>query len=143
LFFSPAGEPFRPTPGGEPPLVRWFAGADANVDGSLSPEEFADDHARYFKVLDANGDGRVDGPEVDRYERTLAPEILSAVDRGVAGPASGARPAGAGRRGRGGRGSGGPVGVGRVGAARYSLINEPQPIRAADLDLDYRVSVEE
>jgi hypothetical protein len=34
-------------------------------------------------------------------------------------------------------------GAGREGAARYSLINEPQPIAAADADLDGKVTLAE
>jgi hypothetical protein len=160
VFFSPAGEPFRSSLGEPAPMARWFAGADADHDGRLSPAEFTADHRRFFKVLDADGDGRIDGPEVGRYETVLAPEILGAADRVPERPPEGAAPGGppeGGRRGpsggrrAGGRGGGGgrqpavagPRGAGRVGAARYGLLNEPEPVRAADLDLDYRVSAEE
>ena len=34
-------------------------------------------------------------------------------------------------------------GAGRMGAARYSLINEPEPISAADADLDGKVTLAE
>ncbi|MDB5417541.1 MAG: EF-hand domain protein [Phenylobacterium sp.] len=33
--------------------------------------------------------------------------------------------------------------MGREGAARYSLINEPEPVTGADENLDSRVSLEE
>ena len=36
-----------------------------------------------------------------------------------------------------------PKAAGRDGAARYSLLNEPQPIGAADADLDGRVTLAE
>ncbi|MDB5475063.1 MAG: EF-hand domain protein, partial [Phenylobacterium sp.] len=43
-----------------------------------------------------------------------------------------------------GRGGGGaPAGAGREGAARFSLINEPEPVAIADENLDGRVSLEE
>ena len=36
-----------------------------------------------------------------------------------------------------------PKGAGREGAARYSLLNEPEPIAAADADLDGKVTLAE
>jgi hypothetical protein len=168
VFFSPAGEPFRGAPGEAQPMARWFAQADSDHDQRLSLAEFTADHRRFFKVLDTNGDGRIDGPEVGHYETVLAPEILGAADRGPERPPEGAGPGGrpqgggrgpggggraGGRGGGGGRIAAGPraegrvgagrVGAGRVGAGRYGLLNEPEPVRAADLDLDYRVSAEE
>ena len=100
VFFSPAGEPFRSSLGEPAPMARWFAGADADHDGRLSPAEFTADHRRFFKVLDADGDGRIDGPEVGRYETVLAPEILGAADRVPERPPEGAAPGGPPEGGR-------------------------------------------
>jgi hypothetical protein len=124
-FLSPAGEPFR----GEDGLAAWFAGADANKDGALTLVEFRDDAMRFFKVLDANGDGQVDGPENSAYETKIAPEITR-MDMG--GPPE-KRPMVRKTDKR----------EPRVGAARFSLINEAQPVRGADADLNQRVSSEE
>jgi hypothetical protein len=154
LFVSPSGEPFRGTDG----LAAWFARADANHDGALTAEEFQADAARFFRVLDANGDGVVDGFEAQAYEQTIAPEI-AANDFDRPRPAAGERdPAGedgaghGGRRGgggrggrRGGRGMAGPAGGGPIttsleGAARYSLIDDPEPVLNADADLDGKIT---
>lgn len=134
LFISPAGEPFRIDPGEPYPLVAWFAKADADTDGALSPDEFRTDALRFFEVLDSNHDGRVAGVEVGVYEREMAPEILrrgppvrqveedrrailttrsdKRPDRSVVPP---------------------PL---REGAGLYGLLNEPQPVTGADLDLN-------
>ena len=134
LFISPGGEPFRGADGKE----TWFAGADADHDGVLTLKEFREDAMRFFKVLDANGDGQIDGSENSLYETRIAPEITR-MDFG-GGP-------GAGPRGREGeprpfirRASRAEP---RTGAARYSMLNEPQPVRGADADLNQRVSAEE
>jgi hypothetical protein len=119
LFVSPAGEPFR---GGDG-LAAWFSGADADHDGALTPAEFRADALRFFKTLDTDGDGAIDGFEVQRYEAQVAPEITAIV-------LDGARPA-RGRR---------EMQLGRQGAARFGLLNTPHPVRAGDLDLDGRVT---
>jgi hypothetical protein len=169
VFFSPAGEPFRPGPGLPGPLRQWFDQADANHDGVLTAEEMLADHMRFFKGLDTDGDGVLTGPEVTHYEEVIAPEILTANDRSDMGGRPGAhggqggREGGGGGRGGGGRGGGGRGGGSRgggggapsggglfsggeangpdyQGAARYGLINEPEPIRAADTNFDYLVT---
>lgn len=131
LFISPAGEPFR----GEDGLADWFAGADANHDGVLTLPEFRDDAMRFFKVLDTNGDGQIDGPENTAYETKVVPEITRMTfDRGPGGGPPG------GERKILRKVDKSPP---RTGAARFSLLNIPQPVRGADADLSQRVSAEE
>lgn len=195
LFLSPAGEPFR---GGDG-LAAWFAGADTDHDGALTLAEFRADAMRFFKVLDANHDGVVDGAENQIYETRIAPEILGmgredpedgppqgggkgggGMGGGHGGDMGGSRGGGMGGGhggGMGGGGMGGPGGGGPgggpgggmggddmdapgggdhprrsssghnfsrlEGAARFSLINEPQPVRGADANLDWKVTAEE
>jgi hypothetical protein len=179
LFISPSGEPYR----GEDGLGRWLAQADTDHDGAVTLPEFRADAQHAFKFLDINGDGIIDGFEMQHYERDVVPEIsVMTFDQG----SNGARPTttGGGRSG-GGRGGGGGMGgggggmgrggggggrgggggggsgssdssdalaqkratqlpaAGREGAARYSLINEPEPIAAADADLDGKVTLAE
>lgn len=146
LFISPAGEPFRGGGG----LEAWFARADADHDGALTLAEFRADAMTFFKVLDANPDGKIDGFENQAYETKIAPEITR-----MSFPGGGGGPPGGGRM-RGPppgmereashipRGGGGPRGPSpREGAGRYGLLNEPQPVRGADADLDWKVTAEE
>jgi len=140
LFRSPSGEPFRDGEG----VAVWFAGADRDSDTLLTRQEFEADAERFFAVLDADGDGVVDGFENQAYERQIAPEITRLGDTRPPGAGPGARPEGGGERPRRpmlGLGRGKPEpGVQRQGAGRYGLLNEPQPVRGADGDLSGRVS---
>ena len=158
LFISPSGEPFR----GEDGLGSWVKQVDADHDGGVTLAEFRADAARYFRTLDTNGDGVIDGFELQHYEHDVAPEVtvlnFDAGPRAGRAPDGGRRGGGGGRRGGGGRGArGGGLGseasavpqdtrapsAGLEGAARYGLINEPEPIAAADADLDGKVTLAE
>lgn len=135
LFISPDGEPFRAGDG----RADWFARADADHDGALTLAEFRADAMSFFGVLDANRDGLVDGTENQIYERRIAPEITR---MSFDGPGGGHPPGGGpggGHRG-GGKGQGA---IGREGAARFGLLNEPQPVLGADANLDGRITAEE
>ncbi|RAK59156.1 hypothetical protein DJ021_04750 [Phenylobacterium hankyongense] len=172
LFISPSGEPFR----GHDGFNAWLYNADTDHDGAVSAAEFRADALRFFKELDANGDGKIDGFEAQAYEHDVVPEITrfsfddapsaagarqpsSSGDKGGGG---GGRGRGGGRGGMGGGGMGGrggggaggaggggqdaspaPIGAGHEGAARYSLINEPEPVSAADADVDGKVTLDE
>jgi len=128
LFISPMGEPFRVADG----LGVWLAAADANQDGAVTLDEFRADAQRFFRRLDTDHDGRIDGFEIQAYETDVVPEIAQL----------GQDEAGGGRRrffGGGGRGPAGR-GAGAEGAARFSLLNIAEPVSAADEDLDGRVS---
>src|SRR5690242_10205686 len=74
-FISPMGEPFRQRVPHDDPLADWFQKADLNHDGYLTVEEMVADGDRFFAILDANGDGRIDPEEIDYYERVIAPEV--------------------------------------------------------------------
>jgi len=163
LFISPSGEPFR----GDDGFNRWFTQVDANHDGVVDLAEFRADAMRAFKMFDTNGDGVIDGLELQHYEHDIVPEV--GTESFDAGPTAGRRPGGGsngeGRRRSGGDAGGGGArgpanetgfgpdlsqdhstrvpGSGLMGAARYSLLNEPEPISAADTDLDGKVTLAE
>jgi hypothetical protein len=155
LFISPCGQPFRSEPGEPYPVVKWFAQADRNGDGRIDRAEFRADAEAFFKLLDLNHDGVIDGFELANYERTIVPEILGAYRGGVSiaspdepredgghrerGP-HGEGPRGEGRRGGGGRS---PDVLGLQGAVAYELFSKPEPVAAADLNVDGHVRLAE
>jgi hypothetical protein len=149
LFISPAGKPFRAESGQPYPVAKWFAEADANHDGKLTPEEFRDDFAAFFKTLDTDHDGMIDGIETSRYEEVVAPEVLPRLAQ-VGGGFPGERAQAVGgadetrknprrlaevplRRG----------GPSFDGAPEFSLLNVSEPVSSADLNFDGKISLEE
>jgi Ca2+-binding EF-hand superfamily protein len=171
LFISPMGEPFRPHGRADDALADWFNQADANHDGYLTVGEMTKDAERFFAALDLNHDGEIDPDEIAHYEEVVAPEIRSGPnytmelaaggDEGQREGRGGGR-GGGGRRG-GGRGGGGGYGGGgygeggggshyrarggaedtHQGAARYGLLDLPEPVVSADADFNRGVSLNE
>jgi len=140
LFLSPAGEPFHADAGKPYPVGIWFAQADMDHDGKLTRDEFRADFARFFKILDQNHDGVIDGVELQRYEQQVAPEVLPRLaqvqggypgERGSPGEKRLAEPP----RARGG--------AELDGAPAYSLFNVSEPVASADADFDGRITLEE
>ena len=135
LFISPGGQPFRSLPGEPYPVARWFAQADKNGDGRIDRAEFRADAATFFKVLDQNHDGVIDGFELSYYEHTLVPEILGAYRGGVASDPKNENEHGPGRRQ--------PDVLGLQGAVAFELFSKPEPVAAADLRVDGHITLPE
>ncbi|WP_082444290.1 hypothetical protein [Sphingomonas sp. Leaf242] len=158
LFVSPMGEPFRTSqhPGAAEAL--WFSGADADGDGRITEAEFQRDAMRFFAVLDRGNDGEIDPDDIAYYENVLVPEIRVASGGGGTSPGArgpggrGGRGSGGGRR-QGGGGGGGGGGQGmrmgsddgkktdatvheRLGAAKFGFFDFPEPVIAADRNLN-------
>ena len=164
-FISPMGEPFRARSTSDDTLAMWFAQADRNHDGYLTSDELQADAERFFAKLDTNHDGEIDPDELVHYEWEVAPEIQVNSrwkrDRrdAQAQPASEPKPDeenGSGddqkpdRHKRGdkdrwanvGWHGGGSNDV-LEGAARYALLNIPEPVAAADADFNRGISLAE
>lgn len=135
LFISPAGQPFTAAKGEAYPIVDWFNGADKNKDAKLDKAEHRADAEAFFAVLDRSKDGFIGSTEVLIYERLIVPEILSvgALESGIIRVAM-QEESGLPKRQRLNT---------NQGAVQFSLFNEPQPVRAADRNLDFRVSLQE
>jgi len=148
-FISPMGEPFRAQRTGDDGLTRWFRQADRNQDGFLTADEMQADANRFYTTIDTNHDGEIDPDELTAYEWEVAPEIQvnsrwrRSRDQAAADP----RPAGE----RSARRRGGEIDDGSYdgfndrpqGAARYALLNIPQPVAAADTDLNRAITLAE
>ena len=150
LFISPCGEPFTADRKDAYPIVKWFNGADANHDGKLDIDEMRNDAARFFKVLDLNGDGVIESQEVTYYEYKIVPEILgpptSGLETGIVRvslqtPDQAVSPISPEAPGAD------PIVKEHLdtnqGAVFFSLFREPEPVRSADRDFDYRITLKE
>lgn len=152
-FISPMGEPFRAHGADDDTLADWFHQADRNHDGYLTPNEMVADAERFFATLDTNHDGEIDPDEVNQYEWEVAPEI-QADSRTKHLPSERMPPVvnkdlsedqpGDGRRKRGDDDMT-SLGLGNAlqGAARYGLLDIPEPVAAADMDFNRSISLEE
>ncbi len=143
------GEPIRARKPNEDTLARWFGQVDRNHDGFLTADELQADAQRYFvDILDTNHDGQIDPDELVRYEWTVAPEIQvnSRLRRarapGEAPPKEDAE-TGQERSGRAERRERDRMDDGPQGAGRYALLNLPEPVAAADADLNRAITLQE
>jgi hypothetical protein len=151
LFISPSGQPFRAEATAPYPIAAWFAAANTAHDGRLTRSEFRADAAAFFKLLDTNHDGVIDGFELQHYERDIAPEINPQIeglrfgegmDLTLGDDKGGARGADIGRSPKdGGREEAGDQRP--QGAGLYGLLNEPEPVAAADVRFDSRITLDE
>jgi len=149
-FISPMGEPFRPPSSGEAPIARWFTQADRNRDGVLTAEEMQADADRFFARLDDNHDGQIDPEEITAYEWDIAPDVqVNSNWKRPRGEAAAKpqlnpdRPSSEGLRNRGEDQHDGYRMDGLQGAARYGLLNIPQPVASADSDFNRAITLAE
>lgn len=148
-FISPMGEPFRSRAPDDDPFARWFHQADRNQDGVITADEMRADAERFFTRLDANQDGRIDSEERMAYESEIAPEVQSSSrwkqtrQEMAAEPRSDDDSEQGDRRRRWAKDIDGYHPDGLQGAARYGLLNLPEPVAGADADFDRFVSLEE
>jgi EF hand len=152
-FISPMGEPFRAHDQTDDTLADWFRKADRNGDGVLTEDEMVADAERFFRQLDTDGNGEIDPDELSDYEYEIAPDVqVNSRRRPAPGdPAPKAEESHEDVAPSHGR-SGGvrrldldqlAIGGGLQGAARYGLLDMPEPVAAADTDFNRGISLEE
>ena len=153
-FISPMGEPFRARSRDEDTLATWFRQADRNHDGAITPDEMQADAERFFATLDSDHNGEIEPEELAHYEYEVAPDIqvMSRIKRAPGDPVPEARPENVERfeghsRARHERDREEKaqlaLGGGLQGGARYSLLNIPEPVAAADTDFNRGISLVE
>lgn len=145
-FISPMGEPFRPRNATDDTLARWFNQADRNHDGQITPDEMKADADRFFATLDTDADGQIGPEELIQYEWELAPDIqLNSRLKHQPGEVAPLKPTedvdnSEARKERRGRGEPDWLSGGLQGAARYGLLNMPEPVAAADADFNRAIT---
>lgn len=136
-FISPMGEPFRARTKADDTLAMWFTKADLNHDGWLTAEEMKADARRFFTRLDDDEDGAIGPDELVHYEWEVAPDVQ--LDSRIR-PAPGTKPAPKKKDERRRFDKRDPF---LQGAARYSLLNLPEPVAAADLNFNRSITLTE
>lgn len=151
LFISPSGKPYTAEAGKPYPIADWFKAADKNADGKIDPAEMRADADAFFTELDRNKDNVIGSQEVRIYEIYYVPEILSVGEldnlplnqrpgfaraQGVDARADSIAPSGGGESNLKPRQRLNT----NQGAVQFSLFREPEPVRAADRNLDYLVT---
>lgn len=153
-FISPMGEPFRARTPDDDTLADWFRQADRDHDGVLTAEEMRADAERFFGKLDSNHDGEIDPDELANYEYEIAPDIqvMSSTKRAPGTPAPASRQSrnpddemSRDRQNARRDQDYAHLGIGGAlqGAARYGLLNLPEPVAAADSDFNRGVTLDE
>ena len=154
LFISPCGEPYRAGPGDPYPVDLWFKQADLNHDGAIDKAEFRADHIGFFDALDADGNGILDSVEISFYENKVVPDVLHNERFGgltggglIRVQLQGGPNAGQGGTAHGPSGPAPDLGARRhapaiplEGAAPFNFLREPEPVLAADANIDGRVT---
>ena len=158
-FISPMGEAFRPRSATDDTLADWFRQADGNHDGVLTRDEMVADAERFFATLDLDHDGQIAPEELVRYEWQLAPEIQvnskrklgrgeplpakAASEDPLLGDGPGDDTGRGGKRERRRKDENSDFDGGPQGAARYALLNIPEPVAAADADFNRAITIAE
>ncbi|MDO6416441.1 hypothetical protein Q4F19_18805 [Sphingomonas sp. BIUV-7] len=129
VFLSPMGEPFRSEDklsGAE----HWFVQADKDNDRRVTKAEFQADAARFFATIDTDHDGVIGPEELLHYETDIAPEVMVTSTYGDVSKI---------KVDSDGKLTDPPYPT-RLGAGRYSWIITPEPVIAADANMDRGVT---
>ncbi|PXA83529.1 hypothetical protein DMC47_43030 [Nostoc sp. 3335mG] len=134
VYIAPMGEPVR-TDGFTDPMKKWFDQADADHDGKVTPAELQADSDRFFTTLDKDKSGELDPQEMSDYENVVAPEIKLYQPGQDVKPRTGKQRHEAKRAARSRANYEAPYGAGL-----WASLNVPEPIAAADYDLNRGIS---
>ncbi|MBA2935396.1 EF-hand domain-containing protein [Sphingomonas sp. CGMCC 1.13654] len=134
VYIAPMGEPIR-TDGFIDPMRKWFDQADADHNGKLTLAELQADSDRFFSTLDKDKSGELDPQEMSDYENIVAPEIKLYQPGQDGKPRTGEQRHEAKKAARSRANYEAPYGAGL-----WASLNIPEPIAAADYDLNRGIS---
>lgn len=134
VYIAPMGEPVR-TDGFTDPMRKWFDQADTDHDGKLTLAELQADSDRFFTTLDKDRSGELDPQEMSDYENIVAPEIKLYQPGQDKRPRTGQQRHAAKAAARSRANYEAPYGAGL-----WASLNIPEPIAAADYDLNRGIS---
>jgi len=144
MVLSPNGEPLSGGPLGqalcEAALGAWTERSDASRDGLLSADELLAHARAQFDRMDGDGDGFVTVSELQAYRLPYRPPRPDQPEQARRSAEASAPPPG--RRQRGG-GSGQRPSNSEPRNSSGGQAEPPDPVMAADVNLDFRVSRDE
>src|SRR5947209_17715258 len=153
-FISPMGESYRARTPEDDPLADWFNRADLKHAGFLTADEMQADAMRFFATLDADHSCSIEPDELAHYEWEVAPDVqvMARTRRPPGQSAAVGQSASDGadrdwrnhRRQRD-RDEESALGLGGAlqGAARYGLLDMPEPVAAAGTEFDAAITRDE
>ncbi|MGE0045246.1 MAG: hypothetical protein AB7T08_05755 [Hyphomonadaceae bacterium] len=142
-FITPHGEPMRLGAGERSAIAEWFGRADGDHDRRMTQAEFVADGARFFSEVDEDDDGLATSVEVSALRRRETPQLeqLFAYAQSIDEPRARRRSQYVYRNGQLLQRRRPDRTPARLLIA--SLLREREPVMAADLDFNRRVTREE
>jgi len=144
VIYSPNGEPLSGGPLGHPScedaLARWFDRLDTDRTGTIDLDQYLADAQRQFTAMDLDKQGAITADELARYRAPY--ESASMPETSASAPESTNR---APRSGQGahrpGQSSAGPRASASGDPRGRSSDDEPDPVMAADVHLQFKVTL--
>jgi len=138
IIYSPAGDPLNGGPLGHPAcpaaMKNWFTRADVNHDNAVTIDEFLGDAKTQFQRMDIDKNGYLVSEELERFRMTYRDEPANEHhDNGDSDQSSGG-----GHHGK--KHGGEDENAASHGSNTGSVID---PVMSADVNLDYKVSLDE
>jgi hypothetical protein len=144
VIYSPNGEPLSGGPLGHPSceeaLTRWFDRLDLDRKGTIDRDQYLADARRQFTAMDLDKQGAITADELSRYRAPY--DSVSRSETAATATESSSR---APRPGQGahrqGQSNTGPRASVPGGPRGHSPDEEPDPVMAADVHLQFKVTL--
>jgi hypothetical protein len=144
IIYSPNGEPLTGGPLGHPSceevLARRFDRLDVDRKGTIDRDQYLADARRQFTAMDLDKQGAITADELSRYRAPYDSASRSETAAGASESSSRAPRSGQGAR-RPGQSNTAPRASASGGPRGHSLDEEPDPVMAADVHLQFKVTL--